>query len=331
MSSGCGVTVLQARGRRLCKTIRPGGEVIGYDSAKTLDLRAVSLATLTDLHALVHDLAGRTDCALVRGTPISPEHSRGVRRLLYDDAETGDAATLLDVPRRWVALDLDGLPLPAGTDPRDLAACAHAVLPSLPPAFHRAAAVVQATASHGIKPGARLRLWYWLSRPTNGAELKLWLAKAPVDRSVFGGAQPIYTGRPAFMGGATDPIPGRLLLLPGEDVVEVPPAAVLASVRRVASPPPSLAAGGNRYALAALTRAVAQITTAAEGDRHASAKSAAWGLARLVKAGLLTEAEVSRAIGNAIAAAGKDAREGEAIVTWAIAHRPIGALPEGVR
>jgi hypothetical protein len=163
--------------------------------------------------------------------------------------------------------------------------------------------------------------------------LKLWLARAPVDRSVFGGAQPIYTATPAFMGGATDPIPARLLLLPGEqEAVEVPPAAVLAPVRRVASsPPPSLAAGGNRYALAALTRAVARITSAAEGERHASAKAAAWSLARLVKAGLLTEAEVKRAIGNAIAVAGKDATEGEAIATWAIAHRPDGGSPEGVR
>jgi hypothetical protein len=37
-------------------------------------------------------------------------------------------------------------------------------------AFHGARCIAQATASHGIKPGCRVRLWYWLDRPTTGGE-----------------------------------------------------------------------------------------------------------------------------------------------------------------
>lgn len=331
--TGCAATVLHARGRRLCKTIRPGSEVVGYDSARIFDFHTVRLTSLTDVHALLNDLAGCTDCALVRGEVVNPEGARGVRRLLHDDVDTGEVATLREVPRRWVALDLDGLPLPAGTNLYDLAACARAVLPSLPAAFLRAATVVQATASHGIKPGARLRLWHWLSRPATGAELKLWLDKAPVDRSVFGAAQPIYTALPVFTAGTADPMPHRLLLLPGErDVVEVPPAATLASVRRAAPALPPERRDGSRYATAALARATASIRAGAVA-RHPLAVVEALGMARLIRAGLLTEAEVQRAFADALDVPGRRAArdEAEKLVAWGLAHAEVRPLTEGVR
>jgi hypothetical protein len=277
-------------------------------------------------------LAGRRDTCVLRGAVADPARTRGVRRLLHPDWRTGEAATLADTPRAWLALDLDGLPLPAGTDPRDLAGCGEAARLALPGAFQRATMIVQATAGHGFKPGARLRLWCLLTRPIGGAECKRWLRAAPVDRSVFGAAQPIYTAAPLFVG-LPDPLPRRLVVLDGtEPAVAVPDPATLAP------PPPRPAAslrpaalGAGRYALTALTRAVARIAAAREGGRHDAAKAEAWGLARLVRAGLLSEAEVTRAIGSALARAGKEAAEGEAIAAWAIAHRQDGAPPDGVR
>jgi hypothetical protein len=44
---------------------------------------------------------------------------------------------------------------------------------------------------------------------------------------------------------------------------------------------------------------------------------------------LLSEAEVKRAIGGAIEAAGKDAVEGEAVAAWAVARRRGDAEREG--
>jgi hypothetical protein len=58
-------------------------------------------------------------------------------------------------------------------------------------------------------------LWFWCDRPVTGAELRHWLRGAPVDPSVFGAAQPVYTATPVFAIGAADPLPHRLLLLPG--------------------------------------------------------------------------------------------------------------------
>jgi len=187
---GCALSNVRARGRRPAEPVRPDGAIVGYDLARTLDLHHRDLVGPADLHRLRHRLLPRPDCGVVPAIVANPPRPCGVRRLLHADG--GDAPPFAGAARRRIALDLDGLPLPVGADHRDLACCAHASLVSLPAALHRATAVVQATASHGLRPGARLRLWFWCDRPVTGAECKRWLRGAPVDRSVFGAAQPIY-------------------------------------------------------------------------------------------------------------------------------------------
>jgi hypothetical protein len=322
------LTLARTRGRRLCKLRHADGRVEDYDNARLYDLATAAAPDLAALAGLLCDLAGRRDTCALRGAVADPARTRGVRRLLHPDAATAEAPTLAEAARAWLALDLDGLPLPAGTDPRDLAACGEAARGALPAPFRCAAAGVQATAGHGFKPGARLRLWCLLTRPLSGAECKRWLRDAPVDRSVFGAVQPIYTAAPLFVGMA-DPLPRRLAILAGAERVMVPDPAALASARHPGSPA-AVTAVGDRYALSALSRAAARIATAPDGGRHGAALREAWGLARLVRAGLLSEAELARTIGGALRQAG-EAAEGEAIAAWAIAHRQHGALPEGAR
>lgn len=316
------LTLARACGRRLCKSRHADGVTQDYDAAKLLDLHAARVPDLPALAALLRELLGRPDTCALRGAVLDPARARAVRRLLHRCPATGDAPTLADAPRSWVALDFDGLPLPAGLNPRDLADCGELARRAMPPAFQRAACVVAATAGHGFKPGARVRLWSMLARPVAGAELKRWLAAAPVDRSVFGAAQPIYTAAPRFVGMA-DPLPRRLAVLPGAPAVEVPPAGAL-------EPPPGpvhLATvrlperGSEGYARAALVRATAAVATAAVNNRHPTAVAEAWGLARLVAAGLLSPGEVARALDGALRIAGKPAGEGAAIAAWAISRR----------
>src|SRR6516165_1593984 len=79
----------------------------------------------------------------------------------------------------------------------------------------------------GIAPGIRLRLWFWLARATTGAELRRWLQGVPVDHSIFGAAQPIYTAAPLFCAGAADPLKERLSMVPGaRHAVSVPRSSV---------------------------------------------------------------------------------------------------------
>ena len=321
----CGMTLLRSRTRRLAKLWRADGACDGYDLARTFDVAPVSLDGLDALAALLTRLAHQPGRCIVRGAVADPARVRGVRRLALPDSRTGEPATLAPAPRRWLALDLDGLHLPPGTDPRDLATCARAVLPRLPATLGRADLIVQATAGHGIKPGARLRLWFWCDRSLTDAELRRWFAGSPVDLSLFSPAQVHYTAAPLFEAPRRDPLPRRLVRMAGAcREVAAPEPAALAPAPRPPLPPSPRGSGANRYASAALARATASVARALVDERHRTAKREAWGLARLVNAGLLTEGEVSRAIGAALKHAGKTAEEGEALVRWAVAHRTDG-------
>jgi hypothetical protein len=139
---------------------------------------------------------------------------------------------------------------------------------------------------------------------------------------VFRAAQPIYTAAPVFAGPTADPLPARLALLRGErEAVEVPPAAALAPVRRVAPPPARTEAGGSRYADAALARA-AEAIRRGEGGRHVVAVREALAMARLIRAGLLAESAVARAFADALDVPGRNMakREAAGLVAWGLAH-----------
>ncbi len=318
------VTILRAHGRRLAKVIPLEGEPQGYDRAKTMDLVRYPVLDLAALYRLLVRMHHRSDCAILRAEPV--DRTLRVRRLLYDDPETGEVATVREVPRWWVALDVDSLPAPAGLDLADIAKCGEAALLALPDAFHGVACIVQATASHRIKSGLRLRLWFWLTRPMIGAELKRWLAASPVDDCVFAPAQPIYTAAPVFVG-RVDPLPSRLDMLTGAASVHPP------SADELASPPPAPARAisldgraAGKYARRALENAVARILAAT--GRHPAILSEARSLGRLVQTGLLDEAVVEQVLHDAAREVGKDdPTEITKIIRWAASH-PAGSIQE---
>jgi hypothetical protein len=226
--------------------------------------------------------------------------------------------------RAWAALTIF---------PRaDLARCTAEAVQRLPGAFHGAHCIAQATASHGIKLGCRVRLWYWLSRPTNGGELTRWLRGKPADPSVFRPVQPIYTAAPEFEHGVSDHLPHRMVTLPGRELVEVPTPEALAP------PPPRLSAPlpkpgdfrAARYVFAALTNAATRVRQAGIGDRHRTLLREARGLARFIAAGLLSERDIETVLHGAGEAAGKPEDEITSVIAWAIAHPSGASLPENV-
>jgi hypothetical protein len=263
MSAADEITILRAR-RRLAKAINADGTIEPWDDAKIFDFFVNPLADLAALDLLLHELAWHRGVCVVRAAPADPAHVTGVRRLLRDH-EDGEAPTLLEVPRRWLAIDVDHLPRPNWVEVTDLFACACVAVQKLPAEFRKAAFVIQATASHGLKPGIRVRLWCWLDRPVSGAELKFWFRNSPVDHTLFGANQPILTANPVFYWGAVDPLPTRIAVIPGNPEVPVPPPERLKPPTR----PPVVARrrsygarGGN---ISGLIRTVA---TAARGNRN---------------------------------------------------------------
>jgi hypothetical protein len=316
----CALTVAEAGPSRiLAKRWHVDGTATAYDTVRTVNLYPEPVAGLAGLHALLLRLLDKPRCCVVRAEPVTGAPMRRVRRLLHPCPHTGDAPTLREVPRKWTAVDLDGIDLPDGIKPRDLAACARVARRVLPPEFRDAAGIVQATAGHGIKPGARLRWWTWLSRPATGWELDAWFAGCPVDGATFRPVQAIYTARPLFDAGMPDPVPDRLLMLPGaRDVVPVPAPALLRPVRvepRRAAAPDAGQGGAGALAYARRTIAAAPVNA-----RHATATRLAAFLSHLHHDGEVTAGDVAEAVAAGIEAAGKDRAEGEAIARWALAQ-----------
>ena len=315
------ITILRARrGKRLAKLIRADGTIEDYDAAARFDLFEMPVADLDAVHRFLLQLLHRPDCCIVRGVPIDPARTVNVRRLAHPDPETGDLATLRDASHCWVALDMDGVERPLGVPAADLRGCAAEAVQRLPVAFPGARCIVQASASHGIKPGRRLRLWYWLTRPTTGTELTRWLAGAPTDLSVFRPAQPIYTAAPVFTPGLQDHLPRRIAGLPGEPVVAVPPPEALQPPPPIAPRPFTMPAGGDRvrrYAIGALRRAVQRVASAPEGQRNDALNVETFSLARFIP-DVLTAAEVANALAIGARHAGLTERETAATLVSAL-------------
>jgi len=330
------ITVMQARpGKRMAKTMLPDGRFIDYDSARYFNAETAPLAGLADLWPLLHWLLPRHDRCVVRGRLIAGDTARNIRRLLYKDKKTGDQPTLIDVARHWLMLDVDGIPRPPNVDAADLLACADVAMGFLPPAFRHATAIILASAGHGVKPGCRLRLCFWCSRPMQGDELKRWLKPYPVDRSVFGAAQPIYTAAPILAPGVTDHLPQRIAKWPGAGVLAVPTAEELQPPPRPIPQTvhPACRAGSARAALycdAAVRNACNRIRTASQ--RHPAILKEARSLARFVAAGMLTETELHSALWSAAQQAGKDdENEIASMIAFAMQHPLTAALPLDVR
>lgn len=325
------ITVLRCAPRlRLAKLITPAG-ASDYDSTRTFDAWTVPLGGLADIEKLVSRLIGNPGLCVVRGELIAGDTASRIRRLVYQTKD-GSEPTLRDAPHQWAALDIEGLQLPADMPAGDLEACARYAIQRLPLAFRNVSCVVQATAGHGRKPDIRLRVWFWLSRPTTGTELKRWLTGSPADPSVFRPAQIIYTAAPVFQG-CEDHLRVRLINVRTPDIdVQVPaPVALAPPTRREAKPlPPLDAAGSSRYAWVALRNATARVAGAPINSRHPTCVTESRSLARLVEAGLLTSAQVIRAMGDALESAGKTKEEGEAIAEWGLSHPSSSRLPEGV-
>ena len=327
------LTVLHAPYRRLTKVIRADGTINPFDDAKTFDMAEIDIRDLDHLAVILGKLLARPHCCIVRGAIAHPARVRAVRRLLHRCTETGDPPTIRDANRRWIGLDVEGVIRPDDITPADLAGCARHAIALLPGEFHGARCVVQATSGHGLKPGSRLRLWYWADRPLSAAELSHWLRRAPVDTCLFRPAQITYTAAPIFETGR-DHLPSRLMVLDGDGTVNAPAAETL----RPAPPAPLPArtamvargAAAERLMIAALLK----VETAPEGQRHERLRAAARTLGGIMEEAQIGEYEAGQALYEAVRRAGGDAVDGRnaaATIKWGLAKGRAAPLQIGGR
>jgi hypothetical protein len=345
------IVILHARGRRLAKLIDTDGSIVGYDEARTFDATEVVVHGLDHLAAILLSLLPCWDRCAVRGSLIHSSPAIGIRRLFHPKPD--DPPTFYEVPRRYVAIDFDGdeIERPRGIPATDIAACARIAISHLPSEFHGRACIAVATGSHGIRPGIRLRLWYWLHGGATRKLLQPWFFGVQgVDLATFRPVQPCYTARPVLADGVTDPVPERLVVLPGEPLVPIrpmplpPPPMPVESVDRGTmagrvgqagrlppvsdSPPPSTGRRSDAYRDAALAGIEAELLRASEGQRHHELIAAA---TRLFELGSLSDGWVTSFIRDAaVALNGRgsrqiDSEEVDELLDWAKARATLRA------
>jgi P4 family phage/plasmid primase-like protien len=156
---------------------------------------------LDALSLALRGVAGAGDAILIRGALVARPPAGGVyRRMVGGGFNEGAWAAQA---RSWVALDLDGAEV-------DVADPWLAVSQLLPEPLAGAGFVWNLTASHGLKPGLRARLFFLLSSPVADAQWRRWVEGAPpelhIDSSLFNAVQPHYIADPQFHGLA-DPVP----------------------------------------------------------------------------------------------------------------------------
>jgi hypothetical protein len=177
-------------------------------------------------------LAEQSRMMIVRGQvkPGIDPNTRARRRYADPDESTN---SFLPVARCWMAMDFDGLLVPAGLGAGDKVAEAGAFARALlPREFHDVRMIVSVTSSTGLAKNlgvgpdgedlARLRLFCLLDQPIADEDLRDWTkgfayeSRIALDYVVTGTVQPVYTARPFFVG-LDDPVPKdrRVAILDG--------------------------------------------------------------------------------------------------------------------
>lgn len=226
--SGDTITILTTKGDLLATKVISWSQVAnapqtqGYGNARHFNGTEAAVSNIDELSALVTRLQSASQSFVIRGS-IAPGTDRATMlRRLHD--KPGAPATIIPTARHWVGLDIDSLKCPDHIDPvHDIEEVVEFVVSKLPPEFEGASCHWALTSSAGIKPGIRLRLWFWFDRPLEDWQLKQWLDGYPVDHSVFAPAQPLYTAAPIFKG-MPDPCPRRCGLWRGDRDEVTPPA-----------------------------------------------------------------------------------------------------------
>ncbi len=284
------IVVLTSRGPRLAKRHKQllNGTIHtdAYEDACMFRAAVIRAPSLEALIAALVDLEEEQCRAVIRAAVLASADREHMRRLLRP--KKGVPATLVETPRRWVALDFDDLHVPDGWW-LDLPSALQQVRTHLPIEFRRASAIIQATGSAGTKNGLRVRVWFRLSRPCTSGELgRIFKGTAGLDLSTIYPANLIYTAKPVFIGMA-DPVPVRTMLVAGivdEVAVQVPPETPPRSVLAPAMPILDEGWGPRpRYSQAALNHACAQIASASGGEQNTTLYRAAFSIGQLVGSG----------------------------------------------
>ncbi len=202
-----------ARRPRLTKAFWSDGSVQDYDRGASLfRAEVVSLTGIGDLFRHLCALRRNPHACIVRGALSAEANPARIQRRFRKPPHD-----LLDAPRRWMALDIDGLPRPRRLKSASMLELADWLIAQLPAEIGRASCVVQWSASMGlVEDGAiRAHLWFWLSEPVSNGALRAFVGMLRdkghkwLDVALYNPVQPHFVADP-ILSGLEDPVQKRV-------------------------------------------------------------------------------------------------------------------------
>lgn len=207
---------------------------------------------------VLEDLLDIPRAFVIRGEPKAGFSGSDIQ---FRRVVNGPHATVDDVPRPWLHLDIDHV-ADAEIDvvARPDAAVRYVLdrLCRFAPELKDVSVFCQFSSSAGVhdRTHAKMHVWIWLDRPYANAELKRWAKQVNgrakfklIDDTLFGAVQPNYTARPIFAEGLADAFEGRrrFVIVRGAAFATLMIAAETQALRpapRTRSKDPSFRGGG---------------------------------------------------------------------------------------
>lgn len=220
------LTVLTTLGVKAVKTYTNRGgkkiDVEGYGRAKTFTAETIEV---DDRGKWLKRLRNRPNSFVVLGQPKDWKKGEKKRRLSSD--RDGNEATIVDVPRGWMPIDVDAIDFEPFSSIDDGEGFAYELLSRL--GLSGVRCVWHLTNSHGFFEKYRGRLWIELATPLTAAQMKEYAKsrwgdikvdvdgkmKPIVDLAVYQPQQPIYTGDP-ILEGVESPVDKRVGFIDGD-------------------------------------------------------------------------------------------------------------------
>lgn len=190
------------------------------------DVSTAEVKDLESLYGVLTDLQISFNREIIRGQLIPGRENLHITRT--KKARAGEQANFRDIPHAWVLVDVDWRKDLFKADYSTEKGCLDVVnyaLAKMPFELRSAGCVWQFSASAGFEPGIRLHLWFWLDRPMNSRELRLWAentneeaGEGLIDCALMEPIQQHFCV-PPLLEGLEDPIAVRLGILPGNTAV----------------------------------------------------------------------------------------------------------------
>lgn len=302
-------------------------DVSDYPFIKTWQVRTGEASDYPALLGIISKATRVPKACIISGAPRNELSLQDcvVRRYL------GETAPFDEVPRSWVAFDIDDMEVPDADDHETLVGYA---LERFPEPFASASVVYQWTSKQSVQRPRnllRLRLWFLLSDPVLPSCWRGWARsyakELHVDPALYNPVQPHYTATPEFIGMA-DPFADA----PRVGYLERGGVADVSELRKHLRPPTSAdvvsteVRGHEAQIQTAIEIILAQVT---EGARHHHMLGAA---CQLVAIGC-DDARVLETCEELIIKQGRDPQPNEAENALAYARRcqAAGTLRSAMR